>query len=179
MSLSKNRYIHADISLLTSKRALIIGTVAVLLIITVIAGIMLPNARRYKAARNFAETLYAAEKAEPDPDARVETLRTLATDEVVDELLQSGGIPAVELHETGANARTWFEHSTLKHDEHPDYETWTDALAGSVKIHDYNANMLLSGWRGTLCLRVEKVDGQWIVTDMQQINWQELYRPEV
>ena len=180
MSLSKNRYILADISLLRSRRTLIIGTVVVLFMIGMIAGFLLPQVGRYQAARTFAETLYETTKEDlADPTQKIATLRTLATDEVVEELLRSGGIPAAELHDMGANALTWYEHGTLEHDEHPDHKMWTDALAGSVKIHDYKASMLLSGWRGTLLLRVEKVNSQWTVTAMQPIDWQVLYQPEI
>ena len=178
MTEHKNRYIYADMRLFRSKRVRRIALGAAVITVMILVAVLVPGIGKYGKAREFVDALYETTEADlKDPAGRVERIRELATEELVDKLMQRGGIPAVVLQEK--NVETWFEHGTLTQEMFPEDEYWTDALAGSVKIHDHTNNLLLSGWRGAVYVRMEKVEGKWKVTDISEIDWQEKYTPMV
>ena len=161
MTEHRNRYIYTDMRLFRSKRVRRIALGAALIALMILAAVLVPGIGKYGKAREFVEALYETTEADvKDPTGRVERIRELATEELAEELMQRGGIPAVALQERNAKVETWFEHGTLTQEMFPEDEYWTDELAGSVRIHDHTNELLLNGWQGAVYVRVEKVEGK-------------------
>ena len=172
----KNDYIYADIRLLRSKigKRLAVTIAAALLIL--VAALLVPGIQKYGLAEKFVNELYTTTMEDLiDPTARVERLRMLATDDLVDELLQNDGIPAVVLHQANREVTTAFQQGPRAVNDAPQPDLWTDELPGKITINDAQNNKLLAGWRGVLGVRVEKVSGEWLVTQISDVDWQKLY----
>ena len=172
-SMRQNNYIHADIRLLRSKKARWIAAVICAAVIAVLGAVFVPMLGKYDYAREFTELLYTTTPEDvADPEAKITELRTLASDEVIDHLLEIGGIPAVVLHEAGADTDTWFEFASLTQDQQISDDQWNDAVAGSIRVHDHTANTLRTTWKGALYFYIEKIEGKWMITDFKAVNWQ-------
>lgn len=171
-SMNRNRYIFADIGLLRSKKAWWIAAVLAVVIAVVLVIVFVPGADRHEIAREYVETLYTTMPEDlVDPTARVEKLRTIATDEVVDHLLEVGGFPAVTLHEEGTNAETYFEYTSLAQDQQITDDRWNHVLAGNIHVINHELNTHRTTWRGAVYFRIDKVDGQWRVIDATTVRW--------
>lgn len=171
-SMNRNRYIFADIGLLRSKKAWWIAAVLAVVIAVVLVIVFVPGADRHEIAREYVETLYTTTPEDlVDPTARVEQLRTIATDEVVDHLLDVGGFPAVTLHEEGTNAETYFEYTSLAQDQQITDDRWNHVLAGNIHVINHEMNTHRTTWRGAVYFRIDKVDGQWRVIDATTVRW--------
>lgn len=176
MTEHKNGYILADIRLFRSKKTKLIALIAAIAAVLILVLTILPGIQRYGLAEEFIVTLYETTQDDlKDPTTRVERLKELATEELVNELLQNGGIPAVVLHENGKNVTTSFKRESRPLHYEPQPELWTDELPGKVTISDIENDKLLAGWRGVLGVRMEKVKGKWLVTQISDVDWQELY----
>jgi len=173
-----NRYIYPDLHLFRSKKVRRLGLVITILAVAVVVMLLIPTIQRYGLAQKFVNELYTTTQEDLiDPSARVERLRKLATEEVVDELLKTDGIPAVVLHESGKNVLTYYEKRPRAIGQNPEPELWTDEIPGAIRIDDKKNNQLIAGWRGVVGIRLGRVGGRYYVVDMSPINWQELYRP--
>lgn len=166
---------YGDIVLPRRRKTIVLSIAIGVLLLIVLAALLLPLARHERVARQFVKELYATtEQDAADPSAKLNALRELATDELIDRLTQSGGIPALVIAENSADYTTELNFNPLDQKEQAALPNNAFAYNIEVRIVSKAEDFNRSGGRGVATVQLEKQNGVWKVCDLSAPNWQEL-----
>ena len=166
---------YGDIVLPHRRKTIVLSIAIGVLLLIVLAALLLPLAGHERVARQFVEELYTTtEQDAADPSAKLNVLRKLATDELIDRLTQSGDIPALVIAENSADYTTELNFNPLDQKEQAALPKNAFAYNIEVRVVSKAQDFNLSGGRGIATVQLEKKNGVWKVCDLSAPNWQEL-----
>ena len=166
---------YGDIPLPRRRKTIVLSIAIGVLLLIVLAALLLPLAGHERAARQFVEELYTTTAQDAaNPSAKLEALRKLATDELIDRLTQSDGIPALVIAENGTDYTTELNFNPLDQKEQATLPDNAFAYNIEVRVVSKAQNFDRSGGRGIATVQLEKQNGVWKVCDLSAPNWQEL-----
>ncbi len=166
---------YGDIVLPRRRKTIVLSVAIGILLLIVLAALLLPLAGHERVARQFAEELYTTTaQGAANPSVKMDVLRKLATDELIDRLSQSGGIPALVIAENGSDYTTELNFNPLDQKEQAALPNNAFAYNIEIRVVSKAQNFNRIGGRGIATVQLEKQDGVWKVCDLSAPNWQEL-----